>query len=209
MTWVSIASKQTAYPEKQQGWGCWRIKKVSPQQPFKTWLNRPPGREMGVGVGLNAQQTDSETAIKPASPAWCSEMTYSASWHINQSGRGSTVTKKKKEGALSIYFHFSHVGKAPTQTKGFPYTLKHTPLSVQALLFDIKIHQSVRIQCFQLSQCTQDYTIPFRCKSSKCAECLNISQDGSLRPVSWTICPRRCSQWLEVSAISVFQLALP
>lgn len=48
------------------------------------------------GFGFNTQETDSKTALKPASPGWCNEMTYGVFWYINHYGGGSTVTKKKK-----------------------------------------------------------------------------------------------------------------
>lgn len=48
------------------------------------------------GFGFNTQETDSKTALKPASPAWCNEMTYGVFWYINHYGGGSTVTKKRR-----------------------------------------------------------------------------------------------------------------
>lgn len=64
------------------------------------------------GFGFNTQETDSKTALKPASPAWCNEMTYGVFWYINHYGGGSTVTKKEEISTYTNSFH-----KAPTQMK--------------------------------------------------------------------------------------------
>lgn len=64
----------------------------------------------GFGFNTDSVKTDSKTALKPASPAWCNEMTYGVFWYINHYGGGSTKNEE-----ISTYT--SPFQKAPNQMK--------------------------------------------------------------------------------------------